>query len=700
MGIQFGRSITGEFNQATRREWLVTNGTGSYAMGTIAMARTRRYHGLLTVALEPPTHRYMLVAAMDAWVEIHNRRVPLISHDWMAGVVIPDGYRNLEQFLLEGNIPVFRWAVGGVRIEQRIWMAHGENTTYVTWHYTHGNQPIRLIIKPLVTYRSHHDRTKGGSSFTVSIAPSVWEQGIMLDILPKEDAGSAPAPDSLPFPFRIVTSGGSLAPTNEWWWSFRLTSEGARGLNEEEALFKTGTIEAVLEVGQPLAIACTLEEKAPAKWEPALKKEQERQKKLLLKAKVEKAPGWIQQLVLAADQFLVEQSGDEDTHPAIIAGYPWFTVWTRVVMMALPGLTLATGRAEIAAQILQAYAQRFDQGMLPNYWADEPDKPLDYNTVDATLWYFLAVWAYCQAKPDDKTLIETLYPVLHEAIEWYFKGTRFHIHIDASDGLLFAGENSFSKHENKGEKAAAHVTTQLTWMDVKISGRALTPRVGKPVEVNALWINALFIMQRLAEKLDKHDEAERYKTHAYRAVESFDKRFWSAIKGWLYDVIDGPGQAIGELVNDDTLRPNQLLALSLPFRVLRDAEKSKQVLEVCARELLTSHGLRTLGRDEDEYIGKYSGPDEKRDLAYHQGTVWGWLIGPFISAHYAVYQDVAAALSFLRPYEDLVQDHGVGTLSEVFDGDAPYVPHGSIAHAASVAEVLRVWHELGRPSTI
>ncbi|MBI5928931.1 MAG: glycogen debranching enzyme family protein [Chloroflexi bacterium] len=694
MGIQFGRSITGEFNQATRREWLVTNGTGGYAMGTVAMARIRRYHSLLTVALEPPTHRYLLVAALDAWVEINNRRVPLITHDWVAGVVIPDGYRNLEQFLLEGNIPVFRWAVGGVQIEQRIWMAHGENTTYVTWHYTHGPQPVRLIIKPLVTYRSHHDRTKGGSTFTVNISPSVWKNGITLDILPKEDAGSTPAPDSLPFPFRIVTNGGSLTPNNEWWWSFRLISEGARGLNEEEALFKTGTIEAVLSVGQPLAIACTLEEKTPIEWEEALKIERERQKYLLKVAQVDgneddkKAPAWIQQLVLAADQFLVQQADDRGTHPAIAAGYPWFTVWTRVVMMALPGLTLATGRHEIAAKILQAYAHHFNQGMLPNYWADEYDKALDYNTVDASLWYFLAVWAYHQSVPADMALIEALYPVLREAIDWYFKGTRFHIHVDAADGLLFAGEKTI-----KSEKSST--ATQLTWMDVKIGGKALTPRVGKPVEVNALWINALLIMQHLAEKLAEYDEAERYKTHAQRAIESFNKRFWSALKGWMYDVIDGPGAAVGELINDDTLRPNQLLALSLPFRVLQDAEKSKQVMDVCARELLTSHGLRTLGRDEADYIGKYNGPDEQRDLAYHQGTVWGWLIGPFISAHYAVYQDQATALSFLRPYEDLIQDHGVGTLSEVFDGDAPFTPHGSVAHAASVAEVLRVWHELG-----
>jgi predicted glycogen debranching enzyme len=674
MSIQFGRSITGEFGQATRREWLVTNGIGGYAMGTVGAARTRRYHGLLTVALEPPTHRYLVVAGMDAWVEINHRRVPLITHEWVAGVVVPDGYRNLERFSLEGTIPVFCWAIGGVKIEQRVWMVHGQNTTYVTWHYTHGTQPVRLILKPLITYRSHHDQTKGGTNFTVNIAPSVWKTGVTLDILPKEDAGGEPTPDSLPFPFRIITSGGNLTPTPEWWWAFRLSAESTRGLSEEEALYKAGVIEVALAPTETMAIACTLEEKHPLAWNVALENERGRQRKLVENSKAEDAPKWIQQLVLAADQFIVQQFREGKPHPTIMAGYPWFTVWSRACMMALPGLTLATGRYEVAAEIMRAFAPYVNEGMLPNYWADEDDKPLEYNTVDAALWYVMAAWAYYQAVPDDLKLIEALYPVLADIIEWHFKGTRYHIHVDGADGLLYAGEAG----------------SQLTWMDVKISGKAITPRIGKPVEINAIWINALWVMRGLAEKLEKLDEAERYQTHARRATESFNKRFWSPMKGYLYDVVDGPN-----LPHDDTLRPNQLLALSLPFRVLQDDKKAKQVMEVCARELLTSHGLRTLGRDEAGYIGKYSGPPEKRDAAYHQGTVWAWLIGPFVKAHYAVYQDKAAALSFLTAFANLIEDHGVGTLSEIFDGDAPFAPNGSVACAISVAEVLRVWHELG-----
>jgi predicted glycogen debranching enzyme len=312
--------------------------------------------------------------------------------------------------------------------------------------------------------------------------------------------------------------------------------------------------------------------------------------------------------------------------------------------------------------------------MLPNFLSDEEGAPT-YNSVDAALWYFVAVWAYLRARPDDLTLLRDLYPTLNEILAWYFKGTRHQIEVDPTDGLLYAGEEG----------------VQLTWMDVKIGHRALTPRTGKAVEVNALWINALFMMSLFAEKLGQQADQERFKTHAQRASDNFNRRFWSPARGFLYDVIDTPQP---ERRYDDTLRPNQLLALSLPFRVLQNNERAQQVLEVCARELLVSHGLRTLGRDEPGYIGKFGGVTEKRDQAYHQGTAWAWLLGAFVSAHYAVYRDAKVALSFLEPMADLLHDHGMGTLSEVFDGDAPFSPNGAVAEAWSVAEVLRVWHEL------
>jgi predicted glycogen debranching enzyme len=333
-------------------------------------------------------------------------------------------------------------------------------------------------------------------------------------------------------------------------------------------------------------------------------------------------------------------------------------------MISLPGLTLATGRPEVGARILHTFAHYVDQGMLPNRFPDEDEAP-EYNTVDATLWYFEALRAYLAATSDEM-LVNDLYPVLRDIVDWHQRGTRYGIQLDPEDGLLYAGQEG----------------VQLTWMDAKVDGWVVTPRMGKAVEVNALWYNALRIMAEFARCLGK--ETQTYEDLADRTAEGF-VRFWNGERGYCYDVIDGPDG------DDPALRPNQLLAVSLEYSPLAAAQQ-RAVVDACARQLLTSHGLRSLAPDDPAYMGHYGGDRRQRDAAYHQGTVWGWLIGPFVQAHMRVYGDRGQARSFLRPLLQHLGGHGLGSLSEIFDGDAPFSPRGCTAQAWTVAEVLRAWH--------
>jgi predicted glycogen debranching enzyme len=431
---------------------------------------------------------------------------------------------------------------------------------------------------------------------------------------------------------------------------------------------------AMLEPGSSVTFVATTEAAASLDGETALAERANHHVKLFHAwqeknaALAEDAPSWLWQLILAADQFIVKRSLPEETDGrSVIAGYHWFGDWGRDTMIALPGLTLATGRSEVAKQILLAFSRYVDGGMLPNNFPDAGGQP-EYNTVDAALWYFEAVRQYFEATRDRETL-EKLFPILAEMIEAHITGTRYNIHVDPADGLLYAGQPG----------------VQLTWMDAKIGDWVVTPRTGKPVEINALWINALETMVKIARLLGS--SSEKYEKPSAQANKSFQK-FWNPARGCCYDVIDSPG--IG---NDASLRPNQIFAASLPVSPL-STEQQKAVVDVCARYLLTSHGLRSLALGEPGYAGHYGGSPRDRDAVYHQGTVWGWLLGSFARAHYHVYHDREAALRFLEPLGRQIYASGVGTLSEIFDGDAPFTPRGCIAQAWSVAEVLRVWQEL------
>ena len=519
----------------------------------------------------------------------------------------------------------------------------------MTYTHARGAAPIALDLKVLCTYRDHHNSTTGDWVPTITYTPT----SVCVEALDEVQ------------PYFVKIERGTYTPIERWHHKFKHRVETERGLDDVEDLYAAGQFHVTLEPGETIALVASTDEAATLDWQTALYVERKRQKALIEQSGGEDAPDWIRQLILAADQFIVERAFGSEIGQSVIAGYHWFGDWGRDTMISLPGLCLTTKRYDVAKTILRTFATFVDRGMLPNRFPDQGEKP-EYNTIDATLWYFHAIDQVVAATAD-WTLARDLYPVLQDILAWHTKGTRYNIHVD-KDGLLYGGDP----------------TVQLTWMDAKVDDWVVTPRIGKPVEINALWIHALRIMARFAQYLDLASDAADYAARAEQAAASFAQRFWYAEGGYLYDVIDGPDGS------DSSLRPNQLFALSLkPTLLSHDAAIS--VLNVCAQELVTSFGLRSLAPSEVDYQGQFTGDRYARDGAYHQGTVWGWLIGPFVEAHYTVFKDRAAALKYLAPFEQHLRDLGLGTISEVFEGDAPHLPKGCAAQAWSVAEVLRLW---------
>jgi predicted glycogen debranching enzyme len=415
-----------------------------------------------------------------------------------------------------------------------------------------------------------------------------------------------------------------------------------------------------------LRLATTAGESAPA----AVAIERQREQHVLHAAGAAGEPDWVRQLVLAADQFIVQRGETDGRGRSVIAGNHWFSDWGRDTMIALPGLALATGRHDVARNVLATFGEFVSQGMLPNRFPDGGELP-EYNTVDATLWYVQALDEYFAAT-GDRTLIAELYPVLLDIVEAHLKGTRYRIHAD-TDGLLYAGETG----------------VQLTWMDAKVGDWVVTPRIGKPVEINALWYRTLVVMASFAAQRGDALAERRFAMLAGNALRSFRRRFWSKEHGYLADVVDGPSA-----VADYALRPNQLFAVSLDGSLL-ESEQARAVVDICARELWTPVGLRSLAPREPGYVGRYAGGPRERDGAYHQGTVWAWLLGPFALAHWRVYRDAAAARGYLSGIAPHLREACIGQVSEIFDGDVPHRPEGCVAQAWSVAEVLRAWREVG-----
>lgn len=647
--IEFGRDVCGSLLEAEKKEWLVTNGIGGYASGTIATTLTRRYHGLLVAALQPPLGRTVLVSKLDETVHYAGENYDLFANRWADETISPKGYQHIERFYLENTTPVWVYAFSDALLEKRIWIQPRKNTTYIQYRFLRGSSPIALNARAMVNYRDYHSSTHGGWPMRTEQV----ENG--LKITPIEGA----------VPLYIMSPTGSIMPEPDWYDRFALKMEQYRGFDGLEDILSIENFHSSISPGgSALIVLSTMAN-------PILEEAQAWQLRTATDNAILSAanalPEEIRFLALAADQSIVDRpSSQEPDGKSVIACYPWFGDWGRDTMISLPGLTISTGRPQIARNILRTFSHFVDQGMLPNRFPDAGERP-EYNTTDATLWYFEALRTYLAATGDLEFIAE-LFPVLEDIIDWHERGTRFQIKMDPEDGLLYAGEAG----------------VQLTWMDAKAGDWVVTPCIGKPVEVNALWFNALSSMAQFAASLGKH--VERYALLADQVRSSF-QRFWYADGGYCYDVIDGPNHP------DASLRPNRILAVSLPNCPL-DVLQQKAIVDTTAKYLLTSFGLRSLAQSDPAYQGHYGGDVIQRDGAYHQGTVWAWLIGPFAQAHLHVYHDPELALSFLIPFMNHLADHGLGSISEIFDGEPPFTPRGCIAQAWSVAEVIRAWDEI------
>jgi predicted glycogen debranching enzyme len=651
--LKFDRSICNDFAAASSREWLVTNGIGGFASGTVAGCATRRYHGLLFAALNPPLGRTQLVAALDEIISYAGINYELATHEWASGAIAPQGLQLIESFHLDGTIPTWVYALGDARLQKQIWMCQGENTTCVRYALLGAASPLHFYAKALVNYRDFHGSTHAGD-WRMHIDPV--RKGVRITAF--EGA----------VPFYLKSSSASVETQHTWYRDCFFRLERQRGLDDHEDHLFAAQFHALLEPGSSLTLTFSTNDNPPPEGADILSEETARDAALLnsFRESVSASDSAnLRQLALAADQFIVRRPLPDnlDGH-SVIAGYHWFGDWGRDTMIALPGLSLTTGRAEIAREILLAFAQFVDGGMLPNNFPDAGGHP-EFNTIDAALWYFEAVRQYF-ADTRDRATLQNLFPILAGMVEAHVAGTRYNIHIDPEDGLLYGGGPG----------------VQLTWMDAKIGDWVVTPRTGKPVEINALWINALESMTQFARTLEL--PSTRFETLGAAAKSSF-QRFWNPDRNYLYDVLDSPG--IG---NDISLRPNQILAVSLPYSPL-SPEQQRAVVDTCERELLTPFGLRSLGPREPGYISHYGGSPHDRDAAYHQGTVWGWLLGPFALAYFRVHQNKSQARRFLEPQSQAIGAYGLGTLAEIYDADPPHNPCGCIAQAWTVAEFLRAW---------
>jgi predicted glycogen debranching enzyme len=623
-----------------QREWLETNGIGGFASASVAGANTRRYHGLLTAALHPPVGRYVLLSKLEETVFLNGERYEL-SCNLYPGTTHPQGYKFLKKFRLD-PFPTFTYEVGGVEIDKRVFMVQGENTTVVEYEVRE-NATCVLELRPLIAFRDYHAVTRANDALNKKFTQTQGE----IRLSPY---------DGLP-PLYLAHNARSIAPESGWYYNFQYPRERERGLDFQEDLFQPLTMQFDLGPGaKAMVVASTQSHPLLDIRAPDIR--------ALDTSRPSRPPG--NPLVAAANQFIVTRSGNLHT---AIAGYHWFADWGRDTMIALPGLTLATGRFDIARDILRAFSRASDRGMLPNRFPDAGEKP-EYNTVDASLWYFEAIRKFLEYTGDLTFVRGELYDTMTGILDWHIAGTRYGIHCEP-DGLIAAGTPQ----------------TQLTWMDAKAGDFVATPRNGKPVEIQALWYNALRFTASLAEQFNDPAHGQRLVEIADRTAQNFIPQFWNEQAGCLYDVVDGERK-------DASIRPNQAIALSLGFTMV-PAEKAKAILSVVERDLLTPYGLRTLSPSDPRYCARYEGDQVRRDSAYHQGTVWPWLLGPFITAYVKIFGPGSRekARGWLSHFENHLSEAGLGSVSEIFDGDAPHTPRGCIAQAWSVAELLRVGRE-------
>ncbi|MCC6686334.1 MAG: glycogen debranching enzyme family protein [Fimbriimonadaceae bacterium] len=614
------------YDLSSRREWILTNGLGGYAMGTVAGSNTRRYHGHLVVADPAPAYRLALLGGVEAYVQGDANPIGISCHQYQ-GAVNPEGHHTLESFSVTKTWALWRHRVAGMNVEKRLAMHRGVNACTIEYCNT-GDGPIALQLRPLVQHKFYHENFRSDDAY-----PHV--QAFPKDRTIVEHEGRT---------LLLRHDRAQRLPAVGWYYRFEYLRELERGLEGRDDLFCPCELRYELAPGESAVLVASLNDEVDpwTDWsEPP------------------KDPSLASHLKDAAERFLVETP----TRTSLIAGYPWFTDWGRDTMISLPGICLHTGRVEMARQIILDYAKQMNQGLIPNRFVDDGEEP-EFNTVDATLWFANAAYKTLEAGWDEAFAKKAM-KALQEMFKWHMQGTHYGIGVDPDDGLLKQGTEG----------------VQLTWMDAKIGDWVVTPRHGKPVEINGLWINALRVMEWLAGKLKM--DPKPYKEAANRAEGNFDAKFWKESLGYYMDTADP---------DDASLRPNQLIAMALPFGPAK-GKRAEAALAVISRELLTPAGLRTLAPDDVKYRGRFEGPLAELDAAYHQGTVWPWLMGPYVSAMVRLTGDKVEARRLLKNAKDLLHEYGLGGIAEVYDGDKPRNAGGCPWQAWSVAEWLRAWVE-------
>jgi predicted glycogen debranching enzyme len=657
------------------REWLVTNGLGGYASGTVAGVTTRRYHGLLIAALEAPFGRTVMLTHLAEQIRlIGGQKIEIGGRERTVDAPDARGVGYLEEFRLEAGLPIWRYQADRVVIEKRVFLPHMQNTVHVMYELRDGADEIELALRPSVNFRAQESPVSEpiASSYEFHADGDDYEIRLTESGLPS-------------LRLKVFGENASFTLKDKRIQNILYPVEESRGYQATGELCSPGYFRFKLRKGHSgtfVASTEPLETLTVLTPDEALEAERGRRRRLIECSVPEAKDGIGAELVLAADQFIIVPAGRKqeaarahasgDEVRTVIAGYHWFTDWGRDTMISLEGLTLLTGRDVEAGYILRTFAHHVRDGLIPNMFPEGENEGL-YHTADATLWFFHAISRYL-AHTNDARMLASLYPTLRQIVDRHIRGTRFGIRVDPQDGLLTQGAEGY----------------QLTWMDAKVDGWVVTPRRGKAVEINALWYNALCLMAQWAT--DCHDPAAvDYRQRAEQVRQSFNRRFWYQDGGYLYDVVDD------ERGGDDLkCRPNQVFSIALPHPAL-EREKWEPVVRTVRERLLTPVGLRSLAPDDPDYKPRYYGDLRTRDAAYHQGTVWGWLVGPFVDAWLKVYpNDEHGAWQAVEGFVPHLDEACIGSVSEIFDAEPPFTPRGCVAQAWSVAELLRVWVELRR----
>jgi len=661
--MRFGKSEWSTWQRGCEKEWLITNGIGGFAASTITGGNTRRYHGLLTASLNPPVQRHLILSQLHETVTMDGRSYSL--HAFSTGDFISEGYHHLESFELD-PLPVFNYVIGDVSIKKTVAMVYGENTVAVVYDIRSGSSHLEIRITPLVNFRDFHGESK---------------KQYMRFSQRAEKSCTRITPYDMDLAILLSLKGAAYIPYGDCWFeNMHYKEEQDRGLNDREDHYIPGSFDIKLKPreSKSFTFICTVEKGMQSQEGQLLLNEQIpgdghrliENEKARIAALIEKAgykDSFASLLVRACDHFIsYRKSTDAKT---ILAGYPWFSDWGRDAMISLCGLTLCTGRFEDARQILHTFSKYIKHGLFPNMFPDSGEEP-GYNTVDAALWYFEAISKYLEYTGDTEFVLKSLYPSMKQIIEGYMTGTLHNIHMD-SDGLIIAGDEN----------------TQLTWMDAKAGNTVFTPRHGKAVEINALWYNSLKVFENITEAMGL--DGGEYGKLAERVKKSFLDVFWNEEGKYLNDVVNNG-------FVDDSVRPNQIFAVSLTYPAI-EGKAAELVVEKVWKELYTAYGLRSLSPAHSRYRGRYIGGVFERDSAYHQGTVWAWLIGHFVTAFARTFGTQEAfrelTASFIEPFRDHMMNGCLANISEIFDGDEPLTPRGCFAQAWSVAEALRAYVE-------